>query len=446
MTMTLLLVSALKSALLGAIVWSVIKVFRFRDSATETVIWVGVLVACLLMPLMVQAVPTAIRLPALWANVPAAEAPVLGVAFLSKGHFVDPAQSPVWQGTVWLKLHWVPLLGICYAVITLAGLARLLVGLVLTARLYRESVLVDAPWAKGRRVRLNGRTRAPVSCGSCIILPNDYGDWPAKKLAAVLAHEQAHLDRGDFFIQLLATLHRTLFWFSPFAWWLQARLAFLAEAASDEAAVRLLNDRTFYAEVLLEMSQKAQGAPFLVGMSSRGNMYPRIMQILDDSLTIDPPANRTRFLLVMAILPLAGILAGARANNSLAIPVAVSGVKSAVSLLQSKSAEIPRMQVSTKTVIGQIDKQFKPVRRRGATQTPDELESQAATTASTPSVLSSAASSDVGEVTYNPRALLENPGTAVVSAIIPVVPDGHQSVNRSAPALLDLRSKDHDTQ
>ena len=43
------------------------------------------------------------------------------------------------------------------------------------------------------------------------------------KRRAVLAHEGAHVANRDFYVLLLASLNRAVFWFSPFAWWQLSR-------------------------------------------------------------------------------------------------------------------------------------------------------------------------------------------------------------------------------
>jgi beta-lactamase regulating signal transducer with metallopeptidase domain len=440
MTLALLFASALRSAVLGTIVWSALKILRIRDSGTETIIWAVVLVASLLMPLMVQAVPTAIHLPLIWPHMRVVDQPDLQVALVSNGHIIDSPLGPLRSYLGWLRSHLLLLSWCIYALVTAAGIARLSVGLIFTARLYRTSMPVETPWANNRRVRSSNRITGPVSCGSWIILPEDYPDWSAKKLAAVLAHEQAHLDRGDFFIQLLAMLHRILFWFSPFAWWLQSRLAFLAEAASDEAAVRVLNDRACYAEVLLEMSQKARGAPLLVAMTKRGGVQQRILQILDDAWPAHPVGDGMRVMLVAVILPVAGLLAGARANIAPSAPAA----ESASRLLQRNLVEAPINAMSPKIAVSQLDTLLRPSKK--SKKQPLEVTKQAAgpqtATATSPPI--PASSQD--EVSYNPRALLQSSTATIVSTIIPVTPEERQNVSSSTPALLDLRSDDHNSQ
>ena len=62
--------------------------------------------------------------------------------------------------------------------------------------------------------------------------------WDLAKRRAVLAHEGAHVANRDFYVLLLASLNRAVFWFSPFAWWQLARLAELAEIISDAQRAR----------------------------------------------------------------------------------------------------------------------------------------------------------------------------------------------------------------
>ena len=109
---------------------------------------------------------------------------------------------------------------------------RLATGLLLTVRLYCRAVPVQAAWVQARNIRASAEIKSPVSLAGAILLPADYGEWSAAKLNAVLAHEEAHIARGDFFVQLAALIHCALFWFSPFAWWLQTKLAEIAETAS----------------------------------------------------------------------------------------------------------------------------------------------------------------------------------------------------------------------
>src|SRR6202012_112601 len=179
-------------------------------------------------------------------------APVIGVMLVTPDGRPAPA-----TGVDWLLAHTGLLAWSIYGAVAVLGLARLATGLVLVTRLYRAATPVEATWTEGWSVRISDRIASPRTFGRCILLPADHDTWPVAKRAAVLAHERSHVARGDFFVLLLAALYRALFWFSPFAWWLQSHLSALAERASDDAAIRQIQDRAGYAEILIEVSRHA---------------------------------------------------------------------------------------------------------------------------------------------------------------------------------------------
>jgi hypothetical protein len=185
------------------------------------------------------------------------------------------------------------------------------------------------------------------------------------------------------------------------------------------------------------MSQKAQGAPVLVAMTKHAGIQRRILQILDEALPAHPPSGAIRFMLVAAILPVAGLLAGARAD----IPSGTPEIKSAVHFLQNRLVEMPIIQVSPKITVGQIEGLPVPAHELNAPARRKQASAPEVAVAPSPTQ-----ASDPDDITYNPRALLQSSSAAVVSTIIPVTPDEQRKVNRSAPALLDLRSDDHNTQ
>jgi hypothetical protein len=189
---------------------------------------------------------------------------------------------------------------------------RLALGLFLTVRLYHRATPVQAAWVHARNIRVTAEIRSPVSLAGTILLPADYGEWSAAKRSAVLAHEEAHIARGDFFVQMAARIHCVFFWFSPFAWWLQTKLAEIAETASDEAAIRRLNDRATYAEILVDVSRRAQKSPLIVAMAKSSFIEQRIEHILSDAPTysLSPPQ---RMLTVALLAVLAVAVAGAKA-------------------------------------------------------------------------------------------------------------------------------------
>jgi BlaR1 peptidase M56 len=123
-----------------------------------------------------------------------------------------------------------------------------------------------------------------------ILLPASWRDWDGPTLEMVLEHERSHVRRRDGFTALLARLNRCLFWFHPLAWWLERKLALLAEQACDEACLTSGRERKEYARLLLRMSAAAGRAggriywPALGMASRRGATVERIVRVLDEAI------------------------------------------------------------------------------------------------------------------------------------------------------------------
>jgi TonB family protein len=94
-----------------------------------------------------------------------------------------------------------------------------------------------------------------------LVLPDDWREWSAERLDAVLIHELAHVARRDALTQRMTLFYRAMFWFSPLSWWLHRRISQLAEQASDEAALHAGIAPVSYAETLLECFEKLQRQP-----------------------------------------------------------------------------------------------------------------------------------------------------------------------------------------
>ncbi len=129
----------------------------------------------------------------------------------------------------------------------------------------------------------------PIALGAkdpAILLPATWQSWDDWKLRAVLAHELAHIRRGDWLVTVAASVNRSIFWFHPLAWWLERRLSALAEDACDEAALLSTGDAPRYAGTILEFAAALQesggrlGQPG-VAMARSSNVSRRIDRILE---------------------------------------------------------------------------------------------------------------------------------------------------------------------
>ncbi|HEY6346388.1 MAG TPA: M56 family metallopeptidase [Bryobacteraceae bacterium] len=154
-----------------------------------------------------------------------------------------PPSAPPRRQIDWIELG--------YMSVTLALLLRFALGTFLAGRLVKNSTLIDG-FHESEQITI------PVTIGwirPAILLPPEWREWDRFKLNAVLAHEGAHVRRRDGLIAAIARINRCIFWFHPLAWWLERRLALLAELACDEASVVATGDPKQYASLLLEMTR-----------------------------------------------------------------------------------------------------------------------------------------------------------------------------------------------
>jgi hypothetical protein len=167
----------------------------------------------------------------------------------------------------------------------------------------RRSHRVEAHWTKGRDVRFSHDLAMPAAIGGIILLPCDCPNWSEARQHAVLAHESSHVARGDFYLLLLAALHRALFWFSPLAWWLNRHLAELAEANSDADALAVAGDRLSYAQTLIDLASTARAVPGALAMANHATVRRRVERILAENVLPARPSWRKLALVVLCLVP-----------------------------------------------------------------------------------------------------------------------------------------------
>ncbi len=137
-----------------------------------------------------------------------------------------------------------------------------------------------------------------------ILLPDDWRSWDENDRRAVLAHELAHIVRGDYTAGLVARVAVAMNGFHPLVWWLAARLRWQQELAADAIGARLAGGRAGYLVALSRMALKQDGRsrcwPARAFLPSRGTLIRRIA-MLNDGL-IDRPWTRGRRLATTAML------------------------------------------------------------------------------------------------------------------------------------------------
>ncbi len=122
-----------------------------------------------------------------------------------------------------------------------------------------------------RRVpRVLQHPAVPAPCVSgwgrpAILLPPGLAQSLApEELRLALAHEMAHVRRGDLRLALAPALARALFFFHPLAWWASAEWGAACEEACDALALRATGASTaHYGRLLLRMASGETRAPAL---------------------------------------------------------------------------------------------------------------------------------------------------------------------------------------
>lgn len=337
--------AATRSLVLAAVVWLVLRLPGLRDRRIQLTAWTIVLAASLLMPIATRV--AAVVLPAgevvlppigqpapFDAGVrtyqgagatpglvpPKAAAPIATPAPIAAGEPMPRGDAaPRWPA--WRSLASLLYLPASLLYLTVCGglLIRLLIGLLLVSRIVRAAVPVRAHWTSGHDVRVSPEISAPATFGSVILLPPDHAAWSLQKRMAVLAHEAAHARRRDLHSQIAACLNRAIFWFNPLSWWLRRELSALAEAMSDDAAIRDLCDREAYAEILLEVSGTAPKLPGCLAMARPATVRARVERILAETSTPAFVSNRGHGMLMGGLMALV-VMAAGPLTVSLSVP------------------------------------------------------------------------------------------------------------------------------
>jgi TonB family protein len=285
----------LRSSALIGIVWLVLKILPVRSPRLERSAWLLVLASSGAMPLLMQ-------LPAL----PVAEAPDLPWL-----RAIDLVTVPIAaSGNDWRTLLPWALMSVAIALAI-----RHTLGIVRCWSMRRAARRVSSSSFAGLDIRVTSAVSSPATVFSTVLVPIDFEAWSLDTQRAVMAHERAHVENKDFYVQWLAHLHRCAFWFNPLAWWLASRLSILGEHISDDAVVRATGDRAAYAEVLLGFAGSATRGEPLVTMARKKTLGPRIERILHQDTPAEPGRRRV-CLLLGSLLPVVGIAGGFRAVSA----------------------------------------------------------------------------------------------------------------------------------
>ncbi len=211
--------AAICTLLLAVLIQLCLWALRLRHPKLLLAAWTAVLFASVAMPALQRVIPFAVPTLLSGSFSPAAiinpglraprlplsaTAPAASPSGATAARALEPSRIFAWRA--WLTGG--------YVLVAAFLLFRLLLGLVLSWRMLRATQPVGADWAIGKKLRTGTWIGAPVTIGANVLLPAECLNWDPRRRQAVLAHEGAHVARGDFYVQLLSQLNRSVFWFS----------------------------------------------------------------------------------------------------------------------------------------------------------------------------------------------------------------------------------------
>ena len=285
-----------------------LAVFRVREARVRHAAWSVMLALMLLSPIAIAWGPKA-RVPVRAAE-PIVRAVGLDKLDLQLPPMPLPERARPSAARAGLAADWRSIALGVYGVVALFLFARIAIGIHRVRRLLRGA----APQRGGYLT--HSACAVPVVAGwyrPRIILPVDSRDWPADRLAMILAHEEAHARRRDTIVQLLSLINRAVFWFHPLAWWLHREIAALAEEACDAAAAATASSRSAYADCLIAIAHHARHSGQRVEPAAIGMASTALRRRVETLFTEPPPSpspRRTAFVrAAIALLLLACLIA-----------------------------------------------------------------------------------------------------------------------------------------
>lgn len=180
------------------------------------------------------------------------------------------------------------------ALIYLAG--ALFAAMRLLAAGGRTRRLLARSYAFAEGVRLSDDVASPVTIGKTILLPRALAG--SELLPAALAHERAHVRRGDFAVNALLQVIALPLWFHPMAALLRREIAELRELACDEEAARQSSPRAYAAALVRIASMSVRGG-LALGMAS-SSIERRVA-------TLRRPPARSGAAAILAIIAIATV-------------------------------------------------------------------------------------------------------------------------------------------
>jgi TonB family protein len=134
-----------------------------------------------------------------------------------------------------------------------------------------------------------------------VLVPARALGWPVERIQLVLAHELAHIRRGDWVVQIAAELVRALHWFNPLFWIACRRLREESEQACDDEVINRGIDGSDYATHLVHIARELRHPMTWVPAPSiaRASTFERRVRVMLDRGVNRRPMSRAGSLITL---------------------------------------------------------------------------------------------------------------------------------------------------
>lgn len=183
-----------------------------------------------------------------------------------------------------------------------------------------------------------------------ILISKSWKSWSHDQLRSVLAHEIAHIVRGDFASNVAAQLGLALHFYHPLVHWLVNRLRLEQELAADAMAARVVGGSQAYlraiGELALLQSKEQVSWPAHAFLPTRRTFLRRIEMLRDMKLFSDRAPLAVRVSSLVAVLGVTLAVAGIRPPGTSSPSQTMAGQPSPVTTTNEPTAaqEAPAME------------------------------------------------------------------------------------------------------
>jgi TonB family protein len=324
---TILAAAAVKSAIVFALAWAIAKTMRRASAAARHLVWTSAAAVVIALPAVSLWVPALrVSAPQSWretaavfqVNATAPDAPQ-GAAMIRTGHVTTAARASALP-------DWRVIVAAVWAIGTALALLEMLVGYASIRRLrrsLRRSADVD-----GVELLEAPAGSMPMAAGiwkPAVFLPGDAAEWPDDRRRAVLAHELAHVRRGDAATQFLARIAVAMYWWNPLAWMAWREFLKERERAADDLVLASGLSAPDYATHLLEIARRLSpaAASMSLAMARPSQLEGRMLAILDSKANRKSAGRRSTLAAAACAIAVLAPLAAVRAQENSTLPADV---------------------------------------------------------------------------------------------------------------------------